>query len=96
MTASYHLCVKYFSQLSFDSKGYTESVILYTLLNQMRVVKNIRRKDDRITSLYQMHESEENVNNIDFGKDLAILCLSKQSIQLIVELYLSLRQKLDT
>ena len=26
-------------------------LILYTLLNQMRVVKNIRRKDDRITSL---------------------------------------------
>ena len=27
-------------------------LILYTLLNQMRVVKNIRCKDDRITSLY--------------------------------------------
>ena len=27
-------------------------LILYTLLNQMRVGKNIRRKDDRITSLY--------------------------------------------
>ena len=26
-------------------------LILYTLLNQMRVVKNIRPKDDRITSL---------------------------------------------
>ena len=26
-------------------------LILYTLLNQMRVVKNIRRKDDRINSL---------------------------------------------
>ena len=26
-------------------------LILYTLLNQMRVVKNIRRKDDRMNSL---------------------------------------------
>jgi hypothetical protein len=26
---------------------------LYTFLNQMRVVKNIRRKDDRMNSLYQ-------------------------------------------
>ena len=29
-------------------------LILYTLLNQMRVGKNIRQKDDRITSLYQI------------------------------------------
>ena len=28
----------------------SQLLILYTLLNQMRVVKNIRRKDDRITS----------------------------------------------
>ena len=26
-------------------------LILYTLLNQMRVAKNIRRKDDRMNSL---------------------------------------------
>ena len=26
-------------------------LILYTLLNQMRVVKNIRKKDDRMNSL---------------------------------------------
>ena len=32
-------------------------LILYTLLNQMRVMKNIRRKDDRITSLYKGHKS---------------------------------------
>ena len=38
----YHLCVECFSQ---------QLLILYTLLNQMRVVKNIRNKDDRITSL---------------------------------------------
>ena len=29
-------------------------LILYTLLNQMRVVKNIRHKDDRITSLWEL------------------------------------------
>ena len=29
-------------------------LILYTFLNQMRVVKNIRRKDDRITSLQDL------------------------------------------
>ena len=28
-----------------------QQLILYTLLNQMRVVKNIRRKDDRMNSL---------------------------------------------
>ena len=53
MRSSYHLCVECFSQLSFDSEVYTKSatlLILYTLLNQMRVVKNIGRKDDRITS----------------------------------------------
>ena len=27
-------------------------LILYTLLNQMRLVKNIRHKDDRTNSLY--------------------------------------------
>ena len=34
-------CIQYQQQL----------LILYTLLNQMRVVKNIRRKDDRMKSL---------------------------------------------
>ena len=33
-------------------------LILYTLLNQMKVAKNIRRKDDRITSLYQNCSSD--------------------------------------
>ena len=43
VSSSYHLCVDCFSQLSFDSEVYTKSAA--------RVVKNIRRKDDRITSL---------------------------------------------
>ena len=30
-------------------------LILYTLLNQMRVVKNIRHKDDRMNSHYLLH-----------------------------------------
>ena len=51
VTSFYHLCVECFSQLSFDSEMYTKSAILYTFLNQMRVVKNIRHKDGRITSL---------------------------------------------
>ena len=29
-------------------------LVLYTLLNQMRVVKNFRRKDDRMNSLYHV------------------------------------------
>ena len=33
----------------------SELLILYTLLNQMRVVKNIRRKDDRMNSLYEIY-----------------------------------------
>ena len=47
---SYHLCVECFSQLSFDSEVYTKSaavahllLILYTLLNQMRVVSPLQR-----------------------------------------------------
>ena len=44
VSSSYHLCVECFSQLSFDSEVYTKSatlLILYKLLNQMRIVKNI-------------------------------------------------------
>jgi hypothetical protein len=51
VSLSYHLSVECFSQLSFDSEVYTKSatgvqnqqqlLILYTLLNQMSVVKNI-------------------------------------------------------
>ena len=57
---SFHLCIECFSQLSFDSESHLIQkciqnqqllMILYTLLNQMRVVKNIRRKDDRMNSL---------------------------------------------
>ena len=51
---SYHLFVECFSQLSFDSEVHTKSAtaaeFVYTL-NQMRVVKNIRCKEDKITSL---------------------------------------------
>ena len=46
VTSSYHLCVECFSQ------NQQLLLILYTLLNQMRVVKNIRHKDDRMKSLY--------------------------------------------
>ena len=50
----YHLCVKCFSQLSFDSEVYTKSAtavdFLYTSESNEKL-KNIRRKDDRITSL---------------------------------------------
>ena len=49
---SYHLSVECFSQLSFDSEVYAKAAV-YTLLNQMRVVKNIRHKDDRMKSLYE-------------------------------------------
>ena len=51
---SYHLCVECFSQLSFVSEMYTKSSAVADFVyisDQMRVVKNIRRKDDKITSL---------------------------------------------
>ena len=52
VSSSYHLCVKCFLQLSFDSEVYTKLLlILYTLLNQMRIVKNIRHKDETMNSL---------------------------------------------
>ena len=54
---SYHLCVEYFSQFSFNSEMYTISaavlkqlLIMYSYLNQMRIGKNIRHNDDRINS----------------------------------------------
>ena len=54
VSSSYHLCVKCFSQLSFDSEVYTKSAtavdFLYTSESNEKL-KNIRRKDDRITSL---------------------------------------------
>ena len=40
------------------------SLILYTLLNQMNAVKNIRYKDDRITSLYPL---DENLSSLNVG-----------------------------
>ena len=52
---SYHLCVEYFSQFSFNSEMYTISaavlLIMYTFLSQIRIGKNIRHKDDRMNSL---------------------------------------------
>ena len=50
VTSSYHLCVKCFSQLSCIQNQQL-LLILYTLLNQMRVVKNIQHKDYRMNSL---------------------------------------------
>ena len=57
-SSSYHFCVEYFSQFSFDSEMYTISAAvskqllkLYTFLNQMRIGKNIQHKDDRMNSL---------------------------------------------
>ena len=52
VSSSYHLSVECFSQLIQKCiQNQQQLLFLYTLLNQMRVVKNIRRKDDRITSL---------------------------------------------
>ena len=48
-------------------------LILYTLLNQMRVVKNIRRKDDKITSLEQLTAG---ILHNDFGFSLPSLHFS--------------------
>ena len=54
MTSSYHLCVDCFSQLSFDSEVCTKSATAADFVDtsEMRVVKNILRKDDMITSIY--------------------------------------------
>jgi len=58
VSSFYHLCVEYFSQFSFDSEMYTKSttvskqlLIMYTFLNQMRIGKDIRLKDNMVISL---------------------------------------------
>ena len=54
VSSPYHLCVEYFSQLSFDSKMYTKSAavadFVYTSESNESCEKH-QRKDDRITSL---------------------------------------------
>ena len=55
VSSSYHLCVECFLQLSFVSEVYTKSAtaadFVYTSESN-ESCKNIRRKDDRINSLY--------------------------------------------
>ena len=53
VSSSYHLCVESFSQLLFDSEVCTKSATAadFVYTSEMRVVKNIQCKDDRITSL---------------------------------------------